>query len=334
MLPSWSVVATVDEPAALVVAFALHHLNIGAAEVHIFLDGPNPEAQEALSAIPQVQVTLCDAAYWAASVRRRNPVLHTGRQQVNADIAYGRTKAEWLLHCDCDEFVRDGAAMAQELTTLEPKHVYLRLKIAERVYVRPEGLAQNPEDDSIFSGIFRYHLDNFAEVGPALYGDLVPFLRDGATGHRAGKAVVRTGLDLSMGIHSPAGMPHRTALARLLHFDGLTRLQYIIKLLRRAHEPPTIMSQRHGASRIAQFEHLKGLMSEPALAADLVERLKSLTEHQRGALHAMDMLDEVPFRPAGTNPLQAGLTNRALDAELRRRYHSFLAEKAPILLTP
>ena len=113
MLPSWSVVATVDEPAALVVAFALHHLNIGAAEVHIFLDGPNPEAQEALSAIPQVQVTLCDAAYWAASVRRRNPVLHTVRQQVNADNAYGRTKAEWLLHCDCDEFLRDGAAMAQ-----------------------------------------------------------------------------------------------------------------------------------------------------------------------------------------------------------------------------
>ena len=327
MPQSWSVVATVDEPAPLVVAFVLHHLEAGAERVHLFLDAPNPQAQEALAAIPQALVTLCDDAHWAACVRKRRPKLHTGRQLVNADIAYGQTRSGWLLHCDCDEFIRDGAAMAQELAELEPKHVYLRLQMAERAYVAPQG-------EDLFEGVFRLPIKDFALHGPPVYGDLTAFLKDGVTGHRAGKAVVRTGLNISVGIHSPDGPPpHRNAQTRLLHFDGLTRLHYMIKLLRRAAEPPTNAPPRHGAPRIAQFETLSGLLGHPERVRDLVERLKSVTPAQVDQLRAMGALDRRGFAPLGQNPLASGLTTFAFDADLMRRFGPFLDKVAPGLVT-
>ena len=328
--PSWSVVATVDEPAALVLAFVLHHLELGAARIHLFLDGPNPQAEDALRDLPQVQLVVCDAAHWAASVRRKNPKLHTGRQLVNANIAYAQTRSDWLLHCDCDEFVRDGTLLTDELSATGPNRVYLKLPVAERVYP-PAGSAAETDP---FAGIFRYPLTDFDTIGPQIYGDLAPFLKDGVTGHRAGKAVVRTGLPITMGIHSPDGPPpHRTARSRLLHFDGLTRLQYQIKLLRRAHEPPVSRQLRHGAARIAQYENLRDLVDQPDHLRDLVGRLKGLTTQQFDALRALDALDERRFQPLGQNPLGADLTVPGLDAALRLRYRDVLQRHAPGWLT-
>lgn len=328
MPPTWSVVATVDEPAPLVVAFVLHHLESGAQEVALFLDGPNPEAQDHLSGIKQARVVLCDEAHWAASPRRRRPKLHPGRQLTNANIAYGQTRADWLLHCDCDEFVRDGAALAQELDGMADKHLYLRLQVAERVYL-------GPATDDLFEGGFRSALEDFAAIGPSIYGSLAPFLKDGLTGHRAGKGVVRTGLPLVMGIHSPEGRPpHKSARTPLVHFDGLTRLHYVIKLLRRAHEPPTQAPPRHGAPRIEQFGQMRALVDQPGQARDLVESLKSLTKTQQEALRALDALDRRPFRPLGRNPMADDLTVTAMDRALRARHHDFLQAHAPGFLAP
>lgn len=330
--PNWSVVATADEPAALVLAFALHHLELGAAQIHLFLDGPNPEAEAVLRDLPQVQLVVCDTAHWAASVRRQKPKLHTGRQLVNANIAYAQTRSDWLLHCDCDEFVRDGAALTGELSDTGPDRVYLKLPVAERAYLPAPVTAAQTEDP--FDGIFRFPMSDFATIGPQIYGDLAPFLKDGVTGHRAGKAVVRTGLPISMGIHSPDGPPpHKTARSRLLHFDGLTRLHYQIKLLRRAHEPPISRPLRHGPARIAQFDRLRGLVDHPDQARALVEQLKGLTARQIDDLRATESLDERRFRPLGHNPLADGLTVSALDAALRLRYRDFLIAHAPGWLT-
>ena len=330
MPPSWSVVATVDEPAALVLAFALHHLELGAARIHLFLDGPNPQAEDALRDLPQVQLVVCDAAHWASSVRRRNPKLHTGRQLVNANVAYAQTRSDWLLHCDCDEFVRDGAALTEELSATGPNRVYLKLPVAERVYP-PDA---PPDATDPFDGIFRFPLSDFDTLGSQIYGDLALFLKDGVTGHRAGKAVVRTGLPITMGIHSPEGPPpHRTARSRLLHFDGLTRLQYQIKLLRRSHEPPITRPLRHGLARIAQYDQMRAVMDQPDQLRDLVGRLKGLTAQQIDALRAAGSLDERPFQPLGRNPLAADLTVPGLDAALRLRYRDFLQTHAPGWLT-
>ena len=73
MKPAWAVVSTMDEPAPLVAAFAAHYLSIGASEVHIFLDQPDPEAEALLAGLPRVYLTVCDAAYWKVNKPRKRP---------------------------------------------------------------------------------------------------------------------------------------------------------------------------------------------------------------------------------------------------------------------
>ena len=328
MAPSWAVVATVDEPAALVAAFAAHHLAIGAAEVHLFLDRPDLQVSAALAGLAGCYVTVCDDAYWQASRRKTRPLIHTTRQSFNANVALGRTRADWLLHCDCDEFVRDGAAVAAELAKAPPQAVYLRLLMAERVRLAGE-------TGDIFTGVFRHALPEFSSIGPMVYGLMADFFKEGLTGHKAGKALVRVGAGAEMSIHAPKGRPvHRVIQStRLLHFDGLTRLHYMIKLLRRAHEPVTKASARHGKPRTAQFQALREAMADPALRAHFLNELTQLQPDQANQLHALCALDLTPFDRAAALSLLRGvdLSEAGFDAALRLRYADFLAEYAPDL---
>lgn len=246
MTPTWAVVATVDEPAPLVLAFAAWHLSLGASEVHLFLDRADAETEAGLARLPGCRVTVCDDAFWAASERRKRPALHVWRQGQNARLAYGITGADWLLHLDADEFVRDASGVLTELAEAPAEAVCMQLMVAERVW------APGTDDGSLFGGIFRHAMPDFASVGSQVHGDYAAFFRDGLTGHKAGKALVRTGLDIEMGIHVPVGHRPGPALktTRMLHFDGLTRLHYMIKLLQRAHEKPGASSGRHGFSRV------------------------------------------------------------------------------------
>ena len=63
--PSWAVVATVDEPAPLIIAFVAHTLSLGPKALHLFLDRPNPEAEAALRGLPNLHLVVCDAGHWA-----------------------------------------------------------------------------------------------------------------------------------------------------------------------------------------------------------------------------------------------------------------------------
>lgn len=318
--PTWAVVATVDEPAPLIISFAAHYLALGAAEVHLFLDRPNPEAEAALAGLPRLHLTVCDAAYWAQLGRR--PQMHVRRQRHNANSAYKSTGADFLLHCDCDEFVRDAAVMMADLTAMPLEARFLCLQMAERVQV-----AGQPEDQ-IFEGMFRWPIDAFYMVGDVIYGEDARYLKDGLTGHRVGKAMVRTGLDLTLGLHAPEGWP-AYALSTpglLLHFDGLTRLHYALKLLRRAHETVAHGHLRHGRPRLAQIGAMRNGSADAVWP--LVERLKTLTPEQRHQLEDIGHLD-----PGGYDPrpalAQFGLTPdlsaAAFDAELRARDAAFIA---------
>lgn len=331
MHPSWAVVATVDEPSALVVTFAAHYLAQGASEVHLFLDQPDPEAESALAQMPRVRVTVCDAAYWARSPRGKRPDIHTGRQNHNARATYEVTQADWLLHCDADEFVRDGAAVSDALAKAPAKAMYMRLLVAERAYPLGEGGAD------IFSGIFRHDLTDHPEAAEKIYGEMVGFFHYGLTGHKAGKALVRTRAGQVMGLHAPLDKPpHRPILTtRLLHFDGLTRLHYCLKLLRRAHEPEHKGNGRHGLARSTQFLTLRENVADPLLREALVSVLKNLDAAQMAGLKKLGCLDPRGFDPlpilaeAGVSP---DLSVAAFDAALRKRYAGFLAQYAPDLL--
>lgn len=321
--PKWAVVATVDEPAALIISFAAHYLALGASEVHLYLDRPNPVAEAALAGLPRLHVTVCDAQYWARVGWR--PLLHVGRQSHNANRVYARTGADWLLHCDCDEFLRDGAALRAALAAMPADAAWLRLQMAERVQAAGGG------ETGIFDGMFRLPVEMFDLIGEGVYGEAARFLKDGMTGHRAGKAVVRSGLALQIGLHAPVGqMPHLDGAAgQMLHFDGLTRLHYALKLLRRLGEPATAGKTRHGRPRLAQMGALRDMTGDAEAVRAWVDRLKTLTKKQIRQLGGMGHLDRQRFdpRPALAQfGLAPDLSTAAFDAELRVRDAGFIAD--------
>jgi hypothetical protein len=333
MKPTWAVVSTMDEPAPLVAAFATHYLSIGASEVHIFLDHADAEAQALLAGLPRVFVTVCDAEYWKACKPFRRPPMHFSRQCRNAQRVYESTKADWLLHCDADEYVRDGDAVVEALAQAPEMARYMRLLVAERV-----SLAEEPQT-GIFDGVFRYGIKDFASFGPKVYGLLCDFFRDGVTGHLAGKAFSRVGAGLQITLHSPRGrQPHRVIrTTRLMHFDGMTRLHFMLKLLRRAHEPEGTASTRHGASRITQFEAFRESVQDPEHREALVSLLKEINAEQAGLLEAHGVLDRQSFdpRPAlAAYGLTVDLSVAGFDAYLLAKNRVFLEKVAPELLEP
>ena len=326
--PSWAVVATVDEPAPLLAAFAAHHLDLGAAAVHLFLDSPNRDAQALLAGVPRLTVTLCDDEWWRLSRRGSRPQRHTARQKSNAAHVYRQGETDWLLHCDADEFVWPLADLAAELALTADRFGYLNLRVAERLW------AEGAEGD-IFAGRFPTPLTGFAARGPAIYGAAAGYLNDGLSGHIAGKGIVRTGRGFEMGVHHPVPgavpVPMRPAeAARLLHFDGLTPLHFALKLLKRATESYGGPPRPHGAHRILQFTRMTAAARDGAGWRNLAAAVQGLTAAQVAALEqAGGLLDA---RPDIAGALARQLPGRAVDlspegfdAILRQREAALIA---------
>lgn len=316
--PDWDVVATVDEPSALVLAFVAHTLSLGLRHVHLFLDRPNVAVETALAGQPSLTVTVCTDAHWRASARRMRPPLHVGRQKENARQVYESTPAAWMVSIDCDEFLTSGTALAADLAEQGDDVTFLRIPVRERV------MPPDTDQRTIFDGIFRAPIPNYKHIGPKIYGDDADFFRLGLTGHAIGKSAFRTGRGLQMCLHAPLNAPMGVSAQRasILHFDGLTPLHYTMKLLRRAREPLFPGKPRHGNPRMAQFQIMADIARDTAMVQDMVRRVKSLTFDQMQALRALGAIDETGFDPHAAL-LQMGLdpdlSVRAFDAELRAR---------------
>lgn len=323
--PRWAVVATVDEPAALVIAFVAHLMALKPAAVYLFLDRPNPAATAALQGLVGLHITICDDAYWQQSRPGKRPKLHVWRQRVNAEAMFLTTDADWLVSIDCDEFLRGD--LVADLAGQPDAVDFLRIPVAERVL--PPDMVQT----GLFDGIFRYPIPDFA----ALYGRDAMFFKDGVTGHSTGKSAFRVGRDLAISIHGPlAKLPDRpdyrvtegkAQQVELLHFDGMTELHYALKLLRRLAEPST--TPRHGAARLAQMQKLAKIIAKPDAVLALVDRLKRLKPRQLTALREMDCLDETPFSPGPALTalgLTADVTCAGFDQSLRARDQDFIAQ--------
>lgn len=243
--PGWTVQATVDEPVALLRAFVAHHLEAGAAQVHLYLDRDDPATAADLGRDRRVRVTVCDAAYWRASHWRARPVLHTSRQIVNATRAYREADHAWMLFADADEFLVCEGDFADILRDVPREADFLRIPVAERFYAKGAG----PDaSGGLYGGLFRTALDRSPKLQREIYGPDARFLHRGLLAHIAGKSVVRTRRVLQMGLHWPkpyafwggtrdiADAPafHRFAAgAHIAHFDGLTPRHWLLKLLRK-----------------------------------------------------------------------------------------------------
>jgi hypothetical protein len=187
---------------------------------------------------------------------------------------------------------------------------------------------------SILEGAFRLSTKGLNRRGDGvdadavIFGDHLPCLVDGVLGHSAGKCAVPRGGDYRLGIHwayrgegKQRAERYASTAARLLHFDGLTALHWLAKLVRYAdYDPKALGIAEHRQAQIALFQAMRG--KEGGLAM-LHRDLKELTPRMLDRLRAFGLLDETPFDPLpvcrDTLPCLPDLDPARFDAELIRR---------------
>jgi hypothetical protein len=283
--PRWAVVATVRAPLIDIARFAAHHLALGAAEVHLFLDDPTRETADFLSQNPSVTVTRCDAAYWNGA---RPDAIHR-RQMANAARAYGVTTCDWLAHIDVDEFILTDTPLAPQLATLPADTQLARLMPAEALapvdpnapihFKLPPGSANQP----------RAVLEN-------LYPDYGLHLRNGLISHGEGKALMRTRLPGARpGIHTlllpGRAKPRETRVenARLGHIHIRDWADFRDRLSTRRANGSYATAPRNGLSIAALIDAILADQGESGLRA-FFDALCTATPAHLGALAARNML--------------------------------------------
>ena len=341
---TWSVQATVNEPLELLVAFVAHYLELGADVIYLYLDAPHPEAEAAFSSHPRVKVTICDDVYWAKLTPKGRPSVVPARQKWNSRHVYSQINTDWLLLCDADEYLVAGCDLGELLGRQPIKTEYLRIRVAEKI------LEPDVEATSIFDGIFRTAQQKGASLALEIYGrELAPMLERIVAGHDIGKSIIRRGLDCVLGIHQPkrrtipigssqsvqdlqwTWMPE----AYIAHFDALTPLYYLVKLLARhlimqsiqdtGRQPNPI----HHRSREAQmlFAVAACATKDPAAVTAALHRP---TREQMAALSRHGLVVDLNINPVALTAkhfpaLRLDFSPAAFDSALRLRHAQTLA---------
>jgi len=320
---TWAVVATVDEPPGLVTAFAAWYLQLGAAAVYLYFDRPDDPAAGMLRDTPGVCVATCDAAHWARLGKRR-PRRHEVRQVKNANDAYQRSQADWLLHCDADEFLAPVVPVPEVLETLPGEVDSLVVPVAERMHGPEEAGAH------VFEGMFRRPFRGPVVQGRALFGASYDLTYRGMTGYAHGKVFTRVGRPARLSIHRAKPTEGASALIlsqglvdqfELLHFEGLSPLHWEYKLrrlLRDLDRPGMMPPSPHRARQTAA-------LVESQDGAALYTHLKRPADKAVQALVARALVRE-PFPLLGDTLRQEGrlLTPADVDVWIK-------SEKADIM---
>ncbi len=322
----WGIVATVAEPAPLVMAFVAHYLQLGAFEIHIYLDEPDDPVGDILKWLPPVHVTRCDEAYWKATAPRR-PRRHNNRQSANATHAQAKSKVEFLLSCDADEFLRPASDVPAQLAEIPERLTWLKVFNLERTMIR--GTPQR----TIFDGAFKVHYQGSTET-PLRTSDLAPM---GFTGHAAGKPFVRTKIGMNIGIHVPRHghikarvvPPHHPAdQIELIHFDGLTPLHWAGKFIRQAAQTPDRLEQLP-PFRIAQWRRIAACLSDPEALRALYDEINGYDSPELDALEVdgfivREVFDPTPALASAFPGHSVDLTPQAFDDLLQPRIDRWL----------
>lgn len=295
-MAGWGVVALADEPGALVAAFVAHHLELGAGAVHVCLDRPSEEAHDLLAGVPGAHLHAAGEDGWAFQGLGKRPRTHLARQKYHASRMLAETGLDWLLHCDADEFLQppEAGTISGLLDSAPAAAHWLQVAVAERVWI-----GTDPGAADIFAGAFRLPWDDFARRGWRVYDEAtMQLLHFGLCGHRMGKCFARAGRGLFIGVHhglqsfsGEARDPAKAALdgLRILHFDGLTELHYVLKMMRRALNEKPGQKSRHTAARQVQFL---------AMAEDA---------GQGAAMHALHVAAKTVTRAQADRLAEAGL---------------------------
>ena len=310
----WGVVATVAEPAALVLAFVACCLDRGADNVHLFLDVPDPPLLARLRQVARCTVTVCDDDHWRG-VPGGRPWPGSQRQRVNLQRAYDTARLPWLLHIDTDEFLFGPADLGARLAALPDNVDFALIETVERVHIGA------PDSANIFAGAFRRPTPPaLASAIAAADGEAAIYLDRGVTGYVGGKSFFRTGRGLRVEVHTPAAA-REDRMARLtahliLHYDGLTPRGWIDKHRRHMAQQPEWRSfPAHHQYRINQRAAVRAAGSDDRQLAALYAQIKSLDAPRAAALRSAGLLfqADLGIAEAGCAP------NPRRAARLRRR---------------
>ncbi len=229
-MATWDVVATLKAPAEQVLAFAAHHLSLGAGHLWLYFDDPDAAVPAALTAHPKVTVTLCDDPLWRA--RGRRPERHQNRQARNAQDAYARTKSQWLTHIDVDEFIHTDREISGALNSVHPDALVIQMEPFEAMH--DPSLPDDIFTARAFRGPLKKGFANFRDMALGSYAALIP---DGMLSHSVGKCFFRSGIEgLTPRLHGAmlAGsrVPSfgRLADTCLLHFHAQDREGWLAAL--------------------------------------------------------------------------------------------------------
>jgi len=237
----WGTVSTIKAPLGDIARFAAYHLDLGAAEMHIYLDRPDPQAVEFFAPYPQIRLTECDDAYWRGRPERARSA-HQLRQAYNASRCYRRTDLHWLAHIDVDEFLLAPRPMAEILAEVPDDAAYAR--------VRPAELLDQPDP---WSGPAHFKLTR-RERGLTkreltdIYPEFGAYVPEGFLGYNGGKNIARTGLPgIRLGIH---GVLYKGAALANGHM--LTEVH-----VGHAHAPTWAHFERHFRFRMTKGSYRK-----------------------------------------------------------------------------
>lgn len=308
--PRWGLVATVKAPLTDILAFAAHHLDLGAHRLYIYLDAPHPQAFAALKAHPKIRVTLCDDAYWARTGRPR-PAKHQVRQVANATHAYARrAEVDWLAHIDVDEFLWPQTPPLADLLAALPSDT-------RAARVRPiEALAGG--DGTAFKAFLPS--DTRRQLAEDLYPTFGRHIRGGFLSHVAGKLLMRTGLaGVELRIHNAMQDGAQIASAELASVDLCHlhakpwqewRATYRYRLEKGSYRPdlpPNVPREDGGMTLHDLFTHLEQSEGEAGLRA-LFDEVCADTPALRARLDARGLLRH---------------RDLALDSKIQRHFPDF-----------
>ena len=186
-MASWAVVTTMKAPEEKVLAFAAHHLSLGADHLWLFFDDPAQAIPEPLTRHPRVTVTLCDEDHWLRACKKRPPQ-HQNRQTQNARLTYrSMVTSDWIAHIDVDEFILTPRPIAAILDETPADTIAMKLEPFEAMHdpLLPDDIYTSRE----FRGALRH------EHWPRRRAALGPYrkvIRDGMLSHTVGKVIYRT----------------------------------------------------------------------------------------------------------------------------------------------
>ena len=322
--PSWAVVMTVNEPLSLVLSNVRWHLATGAQEVWVFLDDPQDAVAGPLSAVAGCHVISCDDAHWARHMQERErPASQMRRQTVNANVARRRMGADWLFHIDADEFIWQDSPLGAELAAGIAPQTEVNLPVLERLFPHDQAQAR------LFDGRFRATSDLAQAEAAQAFGAFASFMKRGQYSHGAGKSGVRKDDGLRLGVHNATmrkgkrlvrSARHISQAARLLHFDGVTPLHWLLKVLRYSITAPDVQRSILQPHRMAQMDWMveRSETLEAACAAHAV--LFAATPDRCARLAQFGVLQDIPFDPEGVvGPDLPDQSPEAFDADLMAR---------------